>query len=108
MLREERAVRVTYDAAKDRLTVTTAVEKSAINTPKSLNLLLDARDHLVGIDIDADSPARAIVMLGRHEDVAAQRPARGEVAFDSAGAPAIVTIHDARGAVRVDERNPYV
>lgn len=108
MLREERAVRASYDAAKDHVIVATAAQKSGDFVPKSLNLLLDARGHLVGIDIDADSAARAIVMLGGHEDVAEQREARGEVAFDSGGAPAIVTIHGARAVVRVDERNPYV
>ena len=108
MLREERAIRATYEAVKDRLIVTTAAQKSGKSAQNALNLLLDAKGFLVGIDIDAESPSRCVVMLGRHEDVAEQRDGRGEVDYDSAGVPAEVTIHGARAAVRGHERNPYV
>lgn len=103
---------MTYDPAKDHLTVTVSGAvvdpKSAKSAQKSLNLLLDANGHLVGIDLGGSEAARWVVMLGKHEDVAGQREGRGEVWLDGAGAPLKIVLFEARAAVRAHERNPHL
>jgi hypothetical protein len=42
-------------------------------------LLLDADGKLVGVDLGGPGFSRVAIMIGAHEDVAAQRPARVQV-----------------------------
>jgi hypothetical protein len=42
----------------------------------SAQVLLDAHGKLVGVDLGGDGFGRVVVMLGAHEDVATQAPAR--------------------------------
>ncbi len=109
MLREERATKAVYDAAKDTLVLEigpAAGGKTVGGTavPASLNVLVDAEGHLVGIDL-GEEPSRFVVMVGHHEDVAEQRAARGEIVFAN-GVPSVVTLFAASKVVRSDERNP--
>ncbi|MEO8797068.1 MAG: hypothetical protein ABI551_04215 [Polyangiaceae bacterium] len=106
MLREERATKAVYDAAKDTLVLEIGGGQTAGGSaaPTELNVLVDAGGHLVGIDLGRE-PSRFVVMVGRHEDVAEQRAARGEVVFAN-GVPSVVTLFAASKVVRTDERNP--
>ncbi len=45
----------------------------------SAQLLLDAQGRLVGVDLGGEGFGRVVVMLGPHEAVASQRPARVSV-----------------------------
>ncbi|MFO0673585.1 MAG: hypothetical protein U0235_28865 [Polyangiaceae bacterium] len=99
MLREERAVSLRYDPSSDVLAVECAGNLPASGATQ-VGLLLDARGHLVGVDIGAD-PARLVVMLGRHEDV--DRVTHAAAQIDGR----TIRVAGARAAARAHERNPY-
>jgi hypothetical protein len=116
VLREERAKGLTYDSQADVLTVDLAVKlerdpaQAAKSHPKSarVTLLLDARGHLVGVDMGGDGPSRLIVMLGKHEDVSETREVTAMVHFESSGAPGAIAISNARRVALANEKNPYL
>lgn len=107
MLREERATSSRFDATKGEFVVEIGGAAGGTTTAEELNLLVDAKGHLVGIDLGGEGIGRTVVMLGRHEDVADQRPARGAVTR-SPGGVARVTVFDAAKVIEVGARNPYV
>ncbi|HEY1957477.1 MAG TPA: hypothetical protein VGH28_17785 [Polyangiaceae bacterium] len=65
------------------------------DTPElgSAQLLLDDRGALVGVDLGGSGLGRVAVMIGAHEDVASQRPARISVG------PGTLRIHGEAGLV---------
>lgn len=98
-----------HDAAKDTLVLEIGPAsgdetKGGSAVPAELNVLTDAEGRLVGIDLGQE-PSRFVVMLGRHEEVAGQRAARGEVVFTN-GVPAVVTLFAASKVVRTGEQKP--
>jgi hypothetical protein len=112
VLREERAKGISYDSAADLLTVdlTQDPAQAAKSHPKSarITLLLDARGHLVGVDMGGDGPARLVVLLGKHEDVAETREVTAMLHYDSGGAPSAIAISNARRVALANEKNPYL
>lgn len=96
MLRELRARGLEYDAKTQEAHL--AVEELpelAAWAEASAVLLVDARGKLVGVDLGGEGFQRTVVMLGAHEDVAEQRPARVRVAHASDGAVLEVRIPNA-------------
>lgn len=89
-----------YDAKDDAFVVRCAETLPRTGT-HAVELLLDARGHLVGIDFGGDGPARLVVMLGPHEAVA--RTAKASVGAEAQ----TVRVRRARGVLPVDELNPY-
>ena len=102
MLREERDVRLTFDVSQDVLEVeaNAALPASVQGKTSSVRFLLDARGHLVGVDV-GEEPSRIVVMAGRHEDVDRAVDASAEIAG------AMIRIRDAKRSVRAHEKNPY-
>jgi len=56
-------------------------------------VLFDRRGGVVGVDVTPDAPTRAVVLVGRHEDVVETKPLRIAVARDGAGHVVSVVIH---------------
>jgi hypothetical protein len=104
MIREERVVRLRFDAARNELTLECEGDLSGAATKPggavTAQLLLDRAGFLVGVDIGTE-PNRTVAMLGRHEDV--DRTASGRVILEGR----TVRVLDAKGA-RGHEPNPYV
>ncbi|MDB4994921.1 MAG: hypothetical protein JWM74_2353 [Myxococcaceae bacterium] len=111
MIREERAQSVMYDTQTDvARIVVQAGPSGADKEAREVDLLLDAKGHLVGVDLGGEGFKRKVVMLGPHESVASTRPARITIAH-VAGQPdeiAELTLEGARAAIRAHEKNPYV
>ncbi len=102
MLREHRARGLEYDAktGEARLAVEELPERASW-AEASATLLLDGRGRLVGVDLGGEGFARTVVMLGGHEAVAEQRPARVRVARGPDGSVAEVRIANAAGLAAV-------
>ncbi len=116
MLREERPKGLSYDSIADLLTLDMSGDlsgnsaQSAKSHPKSarVTLLLDAKGHLVGVDMGGDGARRLVVMLGRHEDVSETREVTAMVHFDGSDAPSAIVISNARRVALANEKNPYI
>ena len=72
------------------------------------DLLIDAQGFLVGVDVEPNTPARTVVMLGSHEKVARTLAARVGVCTDHSNEVFEVRIAGARATLRGNEKNPYV
>ena len=101
MLRETHAKSASYDARNDTL-VLKAEDDCGESGSRHAQLLLDAKGHLVGVDLDGAGLGRLLVMLGPHEAVESQVKATVQVDGSS------VTVLGAKKSARGDERNPYV
>jgi hypothetical protein len=111
MLNESRAHALRYDEATDEARIDVADAGGApAGSPRTISgqLLLDANGFLVGVDLGGEGLARAVVMLGRHEDVASAEPAGLVVRGDASGATVEVRIKGAKAAIRAGEKNPYL
>ena len=71
MISERRALSTRVDG--DDCVITFEGDTPALGATQ---LLLDARGKLVGVDLGGEGFGRVVVMLGAHEDVTSQRPAR--------------------------------
>lgn len=89
-----------YDRKDDAFVVTCA-EPFPRAGSHEVQLLLDVRGHLVGIDFGGEGMNRLVVMLGPHEAVARTAPAK--VSADAG----TVRVRKARSVLPVDELNPY-
>ena len=109
MLQEERAERIAYDASKDVARITTGlpVDPAKRGTAK-VDLLLDKDGFLVGVDLGGGGLSRVVVMLGPHEAVARTESAQIEVARDTSGHVAELTISRAATAIKAALKNPYI
>ncbi len=90
MLNERRA-RLSHDAATGDARVvvedgSSAAEPAGAGKKKVVQLLLDARGRLVGVDLGGDGLHRQVVMIGRHEDVFATRDAEATLYLDASQA----------------------
>jgi hypothetical protein len=110
MIREERAQAIVYDPSTDtaRIVVQTGDGPPAFERRK-VDLLLDAKGHLVGLDLGGEGFKRKVVMLGPHESVASTAPASVSIA-GVAGSDEVaeILVEGARHAIRAHEKNPYV
>lgn len=98
MLREKNIAGVDYDAARDRLTV--RADEGGPPLPgarlRSVTVLLDASDRLVGVDLGGPELDRIVFLAGAFEDVARTVELTADVALDEAGDPVEVQIPNAR------------
>lgn len=105
MLPEKKATSYAKDPALGTVVVySEAGARPELHGETEARLLLDARGHLVGIDVAPDSPNRLVVMLGPHEAVASQRDARVRVE----GGGRTLTLNGSAARAVPDGANPYV
>ncbi len=111
MIREEQAQGVMYDTKNDRARIVVRAGQSGPDKEvRDVDLLLDAKGYLVGVDLGGEGFKRKVLMLGPHESVASARPARVTITYVAAQADEIadLTLEDGRAAIRAHEKNPYV
>ncbi len=109
MLQEERADRIAYDASNDVARITTGllVDPTKRATAQ-VDLLLDKDGFLVGVDLGGGGLSRVVVMLGPHEAVVRTQSAHIELARDTSGHVAELTIPGAAAAIKAASKNPYI
>lgn len=76
MLPETRGT--SYARASGSVTVVVA-STGELDGAASAQLLLDKQGHVVGLDLEVDTPRRLVVMLGPHEAVASTRDVSARV-----------------------------
>jgi hypothetical protein len=111
MFREERAVRVVYDAQNDTVRLVCDAGGSGVTAKYSrgdVQLLLDRDGHLVGVDLGGEALQRTVVMLGPHEAVATTVPWQAGVLRNARGSVVEVAFAGAREHGRAHEKSPYV
>lgn len=102
MLREEKVVRLTFDASSDSLLIEAAAAlPGALDGKTRATLLLDGSGFLVGVDV-GEEPERRVLMAGRHEDVA--RTVESDVVVRGT----TLRLANATKQVHGDRKNPYV
>jgi len=104
MLPEQRATSYAHDPATSTVVVVTEKSRPTLNGDHPARILLDDKNHLVGIDVVPDSPERLIVMLGPHEKVVRTEECRVHV--EQGGGT--VRIHGACAKLVTPGANPYV
>ncbi|MBX3187013.1 MAG: hypothetical protein KF819_08365 [Labilithrix sp.] len=105
MLPETRATSYAHDPALGKVFVyAEAGARPELNGDHDARLLLDAKGHLVGVDVAPDTDHRLIVMLGGHEAVANVTDARVHVE----GGGRKVTLHGHAEKLITAGANPYV
>lgn len=105
MLPERRATSYASDQALGTVVVVSeAGANRSLHGDVPARLLLDARRHLVGVDVAPDTPERLVVMLGAHEAVALTEEARVHVE----GGGRTVTLHGAAAKLVAPGHSPYV
>ncbi|MCL2723061.1 MAG: hypothetical protein FWD69_01365 [Polyangiaceae bacterium] len=71
MLSEQYATSYSHDPAQHMVIVVCETgPRTRLRGELPARLLLDAAEHLVGVDVAPDSPDRLVMMLGAHENVA--------------------------------------
>jgi hypothetical protein len=93
MLPERTALSCTLDAARRTARVELGGKGGPLRDARG-TLLLDAGGKIVGVDVEPDSAARAVVMIGKHEAVARTRDAKLSVSRDDHGDVVSVVVHD--------------
>jgi hypothetical protein len=105
MLPEQRATSYAHDPALGTVLVHVADgDRPNLNGDVPARLLLDAANHLVGLDISPDSQDRLVVMLGPHESVARTESATAHV--ENAGRR--ITLHGSAAKMVAPGASPYV
>lgn len=105
MLPETRATSYAHDPALGKVFVyAEAGTRPELNGDYHARLLLDAKGHLVGLDVAPDSDHRLVVMLGPHESVANVAEARVHVE----GGGRKVTLQGSAAKLVAGGANPYV
>jgi hypothetical protein len=107
MLRERRIHRYAYDAAADLVRLETDDAPGNSEEIRKAALLLDARGHLVGVDLGGTGANRTVAMLGPHEAVHRMVDAEVRVTKTAAGDPSAICIPQAKTWIRTTELNPY-
>ena len=104
MLPEQRATSYANDPSTSTVVIVSPSTRANLSGDHPARLLLDAANHVVGVDVATDSKDRVIIMLGPHEKVARAEDIR-------------VTIEGGGGTVRIQGQaarlvapgaNPYV
>jgi len=70
MLPEQHATSYANDPSTSTVVIVCEPTRPNLHGDVPARLLLDAKSHLVGVDVAPDSPERLVVMLGPHEKVA--------------------------------------
>lgn len=105
MLPEQRATSYAHDPAVGTVLVhCEAGVRPELHGEVAAELLLDAKDHLVGIDLAPGSMSRLVVMLGPHESVA--RTASAMVQVDGGGRR--LSLHGSAAKLVAPGASPYV
>lgn len=104
MLPEQRATSYANDPATSTVIIVSEATRPSLHGEMPARLLLDAGNHVVGIDVAPDSPERVIVMLGPHEKVARTEEIR--VLVEGGGGTLRVQGHAAK--LVAPGANPYV
>lgn len=105
MLPEQRATSYAHDPALGTVLVHSAeASRPNLHGDVAARLLLDAANHLVGIDVAPDGPDRLVVMLGPHESVARTEEATVHVE----GAGRRITLHGTAAKLVAPGASPYV
>lgn len=105
MLPETRATSYAHDPSLGTVVVfAPAGSRPELHGELPATLLLDAKGHLVGLDVAPERPERLIVMLGPHESVASSTAARVHVE----GGGQKVTLHGSAAKRVTPGANPYV
>jgi hypothetical protein len=105
MLPETRATSYAHDPALGTVVVyAPAGTRPELHGELPATLLLDAKGHLVGVDVAPGRPERLVVMLGPHESVASSMDAR--VYIEGGGQK--VTLHGSAAKRVTMGANPYV
>ena len=110
MIREERAQAIVYEPSTDtaRILVQTGEGPPAF-VRREVDLLLDAKGHLVGLDLRGEGFKRKVVMLGPHESVASTATANVSIAHVAGGDEVTeILVQGARNAIRAHEKSPYL
>lgn len=94
-------VRAAHYDRKDDSFVVACAEALPRAGAHEVQLLLDVRGHLVGIDFGGEGLSRLVVMLGPHEAVTRTASAKARADADT------VRVQQARAVLPVDELNPY-
>ncbi len=95
MLPEHRATSYAHDPALTKvLVVSDQGPRPSLSGDVPAKLLLDAANHLVGVDLVPSTPERLVVMLGPHESVA--RVVDATVHVEGAGRTLTITGHAAK------------
>lgn len=105
MLPETRATSYAHDPALGTVVVYSQPgARPSLHGNLPARLLLDAKGHLVGVDVTPDSPERLVVMLGAHEAVAKVSDATVHIE----GGGRTVTLHGSAAKLVTPGANPYV
>ncbi len=105
MLPEQRATSYANDPALGTVVVVVGdTGRPELNGDHEARLLLDGKQHLVGIDVEPASPNRLVVMLGPHENVSRAEDVRVHVG----GGGRTVTLHGAAAKLVAPGASPYV
>lgn len=105
MLPEQRATSYANDPASAKvLVVSNEGPRPGLHGDVAARLLLDAANHLVGVDIVPSTPERLVVMLGPHESVS--RVVDASVHVEGGGRT--VTIHGHAAKEIAPGASPYV
>jgi len=102
MLPEQRATSYSHDPATATVLIVAETPREGLHGDLPGRLLLDAENHVVGVDVAPDSPQRVVVMLGPHENVARAEDVRVHVE----GATVRLSGHAAK--IVTAGANPYV
>jgi hypothetical protein len=70
MLPEQPATSYAHDPATSTVVIISEPTRPKLHGEVPARLLLDAANHVVGVDVAPDSQERLVVMLGPHEKVA--------------------------------------
>ena len=104
MLPEHRATSYANDQSKGTIIVITESPSGDLHGDVAARLLLDAGQHLVGIDLSPETPSRIVVMLGAHEAVVSTLETRVRIE----GGGRIVTLHGSAAKAVALGASPYV
>jgi hypothetical protein len=99
MFRDHEAHGTSYEASSDTFVV--RCDELPRTGGASAELLLDVKNHLVGIDLGGGGFERLVVMLGPHEAVHHKASAKVKLEKDR------VVISGAKKLLPVGEKNPY-
>ncbi len=104
MLPEHRATSYANDQSKGTIIVVTDAPSGNLTGEVAARILLDAGQHLVGIDVSPETSDRMVVMLGAHESVVSTLETRVRVE----GGGRTVTLHGSAARAVALGASPYV
>jgi hypothetical protein len=104
MLPEQSATSYSNDPATSTVIIVSESTRPKLHGEVPARLLLDARSHVVGVDVAPDTPERVVVMLGPHEQVARAEDIR--VLVENGGGRVRIQGHAAK--LVAPGANPYV